>query len=74
METMTAGFTLKEEDGLFFDSESSNSLRDVINKYLDGSIDKQAIENRIKYLKQLYTWDNAAKATLMVYMNDSTKS
>lgn len=55
------------DDSLFFKSEEADSLRELLKKYIDGSIDKEAVRKRIKHLKSLYSWQSAAKATMKVY-------
>lgn len=60
-----------EDDGLdnslFFRSEDSGALRELLIKYIDGNIDEEAIRKRLRHLKSLYSWKSAAKATLKVY-------
>lgn len=55
------------DDCLFFKSEEANSLRELLKKYIDGSIDEEAVRKRIMHLKSQYSWQSAAKATVKVY-------
>lgn len=55
------------DDSIFFKSEDSESLRNLIIRYIDGEINESAVRQRILHLKQLYSWESAAKATLNVY-------
>lgn len=55
------------DDSLFFKSEDSNSLSQLLTLYIDGNIHEQQIRRRILHLKKLYSWQNAAKATMAVY-------
>ena len=55
------------DDCLFFKSEEANSLRELLKKYIDGSIDEEAVRKRIMHLKSQYSWQSAAKATMKVY-------
>lgn len=65
--------TLHGEDGdrlddcFFFKSEDVLSLRNLIIRYIDGQISDAAIKERIVKLKNLYSWDTAAKQTILVY-------
>ena len=55
------------DDSLFFKSEDTDSLRELIVRYIDGNIDEEAIRERVHHLKSLYSWQSAAKATWDVY-------
>lgn len=66
-ETMHGDEDIGLDDSLFFKSEEADSLRELLKKYIDGSIDKEAVRKRIKHLKSLYSWQSAAKATMKVY-------
>lgn len=55
------------DDSLFFKSEDTDSLRELIVRYIDSNVDVETISNRVQHLKSLYSWQSAAKATLMVY-------
>lgn len=60
-----------EGDGLdnclFFKNEDSGSLRELLVRYIDGDVDETVLRNRIKHLKDLYSWNSAAKSTLEAY-------
>ena len=70
--------TMRGEDGneldgcLFFKNEDSVSLRDLLVRYIDQTIDENAIRERVQHLKKLYSWKSAAKATLNVYQKITT--
>ena len=66
-ETMQGGEGDGLDDCLFFKSEEANSLRELFKKYIDGSIDEEAVRKRIMHLKSQYSWQSAAKATMKVY-------
>ena len=66
-ETMQGGEGDGLDDCLFFKSEEANSLRELLKKYIDGSIDEEAVRKRIMHLKSQYSWQSAAKATMKVY-------
>lgn len=66
-ETMQGGEGNGLDDALFFASESHYSLRNLITKYINKEIDETAVHERIERLKDLYSWESAAKATLEVY-------
>ena len=66
-ETMQGGEGDGLNDCLFFKSEEANSLRELLKKYIDGSIDEEAVRKRIMHLKSQYSWQSAAKATMKVY-------
>lgn len=67
VETMRGNDTKDLDDLLFFKSESADSLRQVIMRYADKSIDEEAVKRRIQHLKGLYSWESAANSTLTVY-------
>ncbi|MEE0907669.1 MAG: glycosyltransferase [Muribaculaceae bacterium] len=60
------------DDSIFFKSEDSESLRNLIIRYIDGEINESAVRQRISHLKKLYSWESAAKATLNVYNEITT--
>lgn len=66
-ETMHGDEGIGLDDCLFFKSEEANSLRELLKKYIDGSIDEEAVRKRIMHLKSQYSWQSAAKATMKVY-------
>ena len=66
-ETMQGGEGDGLDDCLFFKSEEANSLRELLKKFIDGSIDEEAVRKRIMHLKSQYSWQSAAKATMKVY-------
>ena len=66
-ETMHGDEDIGLDDSLFFKSEEADSLRELLKKYIDGSIDEEAVRKRIKHLKSLYSCQSAAKATMKVY-------
>lgn len=55
------------DDDMFFINEDSDSLNELLKKYIDKRVNTAAVKNRIRQLSLLYTWDNAAKNTLLVY-------
>lgn len=66
-ETMQGGEGDSLDDAIFFASESHYSLRNLITRYINKEIDENAVHERIARLKDLYSWESAAKATLEVY-------
>lgn len=66
-ETMHGDEDIGLDDSLFFKSEEVDSLRELLKKYIDGSIDEEAVRKRIMHLKSQYSWQSAAKATMKVY-------
>ena len=66
-ETMHGDEDIGLDDSLFFKSEEADSLRELLKKYIDGSIDEEAVRKRIMHLKSQYSWQSAAKATMKVY-------
>lgn len=52
---------------LFFRNEDAGSLRELLEMYIDGNINEDAVRNRVNHLKSLYSWQSAANATLNVY-------
>lgn len=66
-ETMHGDEDVGLDDSLFFKSEEVDSLRELLKKYIDGSIDEEAVRKRIMHLKSQYSWQSAAKATMKVY-------
>lgn len=60
------------DDSLFFKSEDSSSLRNLLCRYIDHNIDETAVKERVKRLKKFYTWERAAKSTLNVYRKITT--
>ena len=67
VETMRGNEGSCLDDTLFFKSEDSESLRNLIIRYIDGEINESAARGRIRHLKKLYSWESAAKATIKVY-------
>lgn len=70
--------TMRGNDGdildeyLFFNTEDVESLKNLLEDYIDKKINTDLIYKRVKNLKDLYSWDSAAKATISVYdMNES---
>lgn len=66
-ETMQGGEGDGLDDALFFDTESHDALRNLIIRYINKEVDESAIHGRIAKLKDLYSWESAAEATLRVY-------
>lgn len=52
---------------LFFKNDDRISLCELLKRYIDGNINNKDIQKRIKHLKTLYSWENAAKATILIY-------
>lgn len=52
---------------LFFESDNSDSLRNVIEKLLNESIDRNKAIGTIKKLRFEYSWEEAAKKTIKAY-------
>lgn len=67
VETMRGNDDCALDADLFFKSEDSESLRALLIKYIDRQVDENAIRGHIEDLRNLYTWDSAAKATIMLY-------
>lgn len=57
------GFT----EDMFFESENSNSLAQLMIKYVDGRIDKEKQMKVIESLNEQYSWKLAAEKTIAVY-------
>lgn len=55
------------DNDLFFKNEDSESLRTLIQRYINKEVDEEKVHKRISRLKDLYSWESAAKATLQVY-------
>lgn len=53
----------------FFKSEDSQSLSDLIKRYVDKDIDIQEQVKVIETLNELYSWDETARKTLEAYYN-----
>ncbi len=66
-ETMQGGEGASLDDVLFFKSEDPESLRVLLTKYINKEVGEVAVHERISRLKNLYSWESAAKATLQVY-------
>lgn len=67
METMQGGEGDGLDNDLFFEKENSASLRTLIERYINKEVDEAKVYERIARLKDLYSWESAAKATLQVY-------
>lgn len=57
------GFT----DDMFFESENSDSLAQLMMRYLDGKIDTAKQMKAIENLNEQYSWELAAEKTIGVY-------
>lgn len=57
------GFT----DDMFFESENSDSLAQLIMRYVDGKIDTEKQMKVIENLNEQYSWSLAAEKTIGVY-------
>lgn len=66
-ETMRGGEDDSLDDVLFFKNEDSVSLRNLIKRYVDQDVDEVTVHERITRLKELYSWESAARSTLGVY-------
>ena len=66
-ETMQGGEGCELDNDFFFENERSESLRALIERYINYEVDEEKIHARIARLKDLYSWASAAKATLQVY-------
>ena len=66
-ETMRGDAGDSLDDVLFFRTEDAESLRSLIAKYINNVVDVHPIYERIAYLKDLYSWESAAKATKRFY-------
>lgn len=66
-ETMQGGEGDELDNDLFFENENSSSLRALIERYINEEVDEAKVHERIARLKDLYSWESAAKATLKVY-------
>lgn len=51
----------------FFKNNDPSSLCELLMRYIDSNINNEKIQYRIKHLKNLYSWENAAKATISIY-------
>lgn len=66
-ETMQGGEGEGLDNDLFFENENSTSLRSLIERYINNDVDEGKVHERITHLKDLYSWETAAKATIRVY-------
>lgn len=66
-ETMQGGEGESLDNDLFFKNEDSESLRALIERYVNNEVDEEKIHERIAHLRNLYSWESAAKTTLQVY-------
>lgn len=55
------------DEHMFFKTEDADSLKRLLIRYISGSINKEALLDRMKLLKDYYSWDNAALNTWKVY-------
>lgn len=67
IETMHGGMGDDIDTSLFFRSDDSSSLRELITKYIVNEINEPLVKERITRLKTLYSWKSAAEATIKVY-------
>lgn len=70
VETMRGDDNESLDDLLFFKSEDVSSLTNLLQKYVDGIEKQDLVLRRIKKLKSIYSWNNAAIATLSVYKKE----
>lgn len=66
-ETMQGGEGDVLDNDLFFENENATSLRALIERYINRDVDEGKVHERIARLRDLYSWESAAKATLQVY-------
>ena len=52
---------------MFFKSEDAASLKDLIQRHIDGKVDISAQMEAIEGLNKLYSWHNSAKKTVDLY-------
>lgn len=67
VETMRGDEGEELDDDLFFESGNPVSLCKLLSRYIDNATDEIAIHHRLSVLKEKYSWDSSAKATLDVY-------
>lgn len=54
-------------DDYFFKPNESTSLANMLERFVDGQIDKDKIERILDYLTEKYSWTNTAKCTMAAY-------
>lgn len=67
VETMRGNDGESLDNVLFFKSEDADSLRMLLEKYIENTIDEEKIKIRLDNLKKLYSWECAASSTYNVY-------
>lgn len=67
IETIHGDLDNSLDKDFFFKNNDPSSLCELLMRYIDGSINNEKIQNRIRHLKNLYSWENAAKATISIY-------
>lgn len=55
------------DDEMFFESENSQSLADIICKYINGVLNVAKALNTLESLEVLYSWDKSAMKTMQIY-------
>lgn len=55
------------DDSMFFENNNSDSLSNLLCMYLNHKINHKDVTKKIKELKMLYSWENAALKTLKIY-------
>lgn len=66
-ETLHGVFDESLDEDMFFKSENVDSLQELIIRYIEGSVPKEKIYERMDALKKLYSWENASLMTWQVY-------
>lgn len=59
------------DNDMFFRNETPESLCELLKRHINGNVNNEMIKQRIKHLKALYSWENAAKATVLFYKKTS---
>lgn len=67
VETMNDDLGADLYNSLFFESENVASLRKLLIHYIDKDVDESAVRERIRLLKDKYSWKSSAISTLTVY-------
>lgn len=66
-ETMRGNEGDNLDDSIFFKNENVGSLKELLIRYIDKDVNENALRNRVRHLKKLYSWKSAAQSTLNVY-------
>lgn len=67
VETIKGDKENESVEPFFFNTEDENSLKELLQKYIDGFVNYKGIQSHLNYLKDLYSWSNSAKKTIEVY-------